>query len=238
MTLSERFRRLTAVQEALFVWGVSFAAIVVTYLAAQGYAKLTATVMFLYLPGLFMRERNEDYATYGVTLRRWKEDLRWFGWVVAVIVPTFFLAFWLWSAVLPHLPARWAHLLSPYVGTPHFQPRLPNRFGEWVIDNLFVVALPEEFFYRGYLQTRLRDAWPRGRVLWGARLGPAFWLTAVLFAVGHLAIFEVWRLAVFFPALLFGWMREKTGTVMGAALFHAFANLYMLWLEASFFGLS
>ena len=41
----------------------------------------------------------------------------------------------------------------------------------------------------------------------------------------------------FFPALIFGWMRERTGTVLGSALFHAFANLYMMILEASFFGL-
>jgi membrane protease YdiL (CAAX protease family) len=68
------------------------------------------------------------------------------------------------------------------------------------------------------------------------RLGPAFWWTAALFALGHLAIFQVRRLGVFFPALLFGWMREKTGTVMGAALVHGVANLLMLMLEASFYG--
>jgi membrane protease YdiL (CAAX protease family) len=99
-----------------------------------------------------------------------------------------------------------------------------------------VVALPEEFFYRGYLQGRLRDLWPEGKRVLGARLGRAFWLTALLFAVGHLAIFQAWRLAVIFPALLFGWMRERTGTVMGAALFHAACNLLALVLEASFFG--
>jgi len=99
-----------------------------------------------------------------------------------------------------------------------------------------VVALPEEFFYRGYLQTRLRDAWPWGRVVLGVRLGPAFFLTAALFALGHLAIFQVWRLGVFFPALLFGFLREKTGTVIGAALFHALCNLAVLVLEASFYG--
>src|SRR5713101_5207743 len=33
------------------------------------------------------------------------------------------------------------------------------------------------------------------------------------------------RLAVFFPALLFGWLREKTGTVLGATLLHAAFNL-------------
>ncbi len=105
-----------------------------------------------------------------------------------------------------------------------------------MIDQLFVVAVPEEFFYRGYLQPRLRDAWPGGVTFLGARLGPAFWLTALLFALGHLAIFEVWRLAVFFPALLFGWMRERSGSVVGGALLHASSNLLMQVLDACFFG--
>ena len=70
----------------------------------------------------------------------------------------------------------------------------------------------------------------------GARLGPAFFLTAALFALGHLAVFDVSRLAVFFPALLFGWLRERTGTVVGACLLHAGCNLYELTLRTSFFG--
>ena len=46
---------------------------------------------------------------------------------------------------------------------------------------------------------------------------------------------QVYRLGVFFPALLFGWMRERTGTVVGAAVLHACCNLLVLVLEASFY---
>ena len=85
------------------------------------------------------------------------------------------------------------------------------------MDELFVTALPEEFFYRGYLQARLSDVWP-GRCArrWACWWDRRSWLTAALFALGHLAIFQGWRLAVFFPALLFGWLRERTGTIVGA----------------------
>jgi membrane protease YdiL (CAAX protease family) len=65
-------------------------------------------------------------------------------------------------------------------------------------------------------------------------VGPAFILTAVLFALGHLAVFQVWRLGVFFPALLFGYMRERTGTVLGSTLLHAIFNLYEMFLRESF----
>lgn len=227
----------TAVGEVLTLWALGFAALLLAFalFGASSATKLVATAGFLYLPLLAMRRRGEDYRDYGVSLRAWREDLRLFLLLCAVVGPLFFLGFWGYVHALPHLPPELAPLLGPLRAPGPFTPRLPDRFGEWVVDQLLVVALPEEFFYRGYVQSRLRDAWPRGRVVLGARLGPAFWLTAALFALGHLAIFQAWRLAVFFPALLFGWMRERTGTVLGAALFHAACNLFQRFLEASFF---
>ncbi|WP_224247945.1 myxosortase MrtX [Hyalangium gracile] len=230
--------RLSAVQEVVVLWAVGFLGIIVSFVLFGGSSipKLVATVGFLYLPLIPMRWRDEDYRDYGLTLRAWRQDVRLFLTFSLIVGPLFFAGFYLWVEVLPHLPSGLARLLSPHVGVAHFTPRLPPRFPEWVIDQLFVVALPEEFFYRGYMQTRLRDAWPHGRKVFGVRLGPAFWLTQVLFALGHLAIFQAWRLSVFFPALLFGWMRERTGTVVGAALFHAACNLFVRFLEVSFFG--
>ena len=233
------FSRLTATQEVLAIWGLSFASILIAFAVfggAKSYAKVVATLGFLYLPVLAMRRRGEDFRDYGLTFRAWREDLKLFLILMAVVTPLYILGFWLFAEAIPLLPREWAHHISPYVERPAFALRLPARFPEWAVDNLLVVALPEEFFYRGYIQSRLRDAWPEGRRFLGARLGRAFWLTAVLFAVGHLAIFETWRLAVVFPALLFGWMRERTGTVIGCALFHAACNLMALVLEASFFG--
>lgn len=228
--------RPTAVQEALGVWAASFAAIIVTFLLAPGYAKLVATISFLYFPLWAMRRRGEDHRDYGVTLAYWRRDLKLFLLLSAIVGPLFVLGFVGFAHLLQALPQDLARLLSPLTGPVRFEPRLPSRFGEWVVDQLFVVALPEEFFYRGFVQTRLKDAWPGGARVLGVRVGPAFLLTAVLFALGHLAIFQVWRLGVFFPALLFGWMRERTGTVVGSALFHAACNLAELVLEASFYG--
>jgi len=230
-----RFPR-TAVQEALAVWAASFLTLLIAFATLPGYAKLVATVTFLYFPLWAMDRRGEDYADYGVTLRRVKSDLKMFAAFAGVVFPLFVLVFVAFFQLLPHLPPELRSLLTPVQGPVAFRPRLPDRFLEWVVDQLFVVALPEEFFYRGFIQTRLRDAWPQGKVLLGARLGPAFWLTAALFALGHLAVFEFWRLGVFFPALLFGWMRERSGTVIAPTLFHASANLLEKVLEASLLG--
>ncbi len=231
-----RISRLSAVQEALALWALCFALVVIAYVFVREQAKLVATVCFLYLPLLAMNGRGEDHAEYGVTFRRWREDLKLFLLLFGITVPLFTLAYVVYAELLLHLPKPLVQLISPYAGPWQFELRLPNRFGEWVVDQLLVVALPEEFFYRGFLLTRLSEAWPQGRTVLGVRVGRAFWVTAILFALGHLAIFEAWRLAVFFPALLFAWMRLRTGTVIGAALYHAGCNLLVKVLDASFYG--
>ncbi|HXX32745.1 MAG TPA: MXAN_2755 family glutamic-type intramembrane protease [Myxococcaceae bacterium] len=227
--------RRQALREALLLWGIAFLAIVVTFTVARSLAKPVATVAFLYLPLWAMRRRGEDYRDYGLTLRAWREDLLLVAAVSLLVLPLFTLGFWGATAVRPHL-SGWAQaFVAPLGGQSRFfHPRLPERFGLWVIDQVFVVALPEEFFYRGYLQARLRQTWPQGARILGATVGPAFLLVALLFALGHLAVFQAWRLAVFFPALLFGYLRERTGTVLGSTLLHALFNFYAAFLELSF----
>jgi membrane protease YdiL (CAAX protease family) len=58
-------------------------------------------------------------------------------------------------------------------------------------------------------------------------VGPGLLATAAIFAVGHLATVQLpARLAVFFPALIFGWLRSKTGGIGASVGFHAFCNVY------------
>ena len=165
--------------------------------------------------------------------------------------------------LLPHLPDSLVSIFTPYGGAlpqvawrlPH--PDLPDPLGcvletlgagrtgtvervlglfLLVLDQFLVVALSEEFFYRGFMQQRLKVVWPEGPVWLGVHLGKGFWLTQALFALGHLAEFHPWRLAVFFPAILFGALRERSGAIAAGAIFHALCNLTIFTLEASAFG--
>jgi hypothetical protein len=96
-----------------------------------------------------------------------------------------------------------------------------------VFGQLVIIALPEEAFYRGYLQSRLDEALPgRIRIL-GATVGPALIVTSVIFALGHFAtIREPARLAVFFPSLVFGWLRARTKGIGASVAFHASCNIF------------
>ncbi|HUM12915.1 MAG TPA: MXAN_2755 family glutamic-type intramembrane protease [Myxococcaceae bacterium] len=216
-------------RQALLLWAVAFAAVVtVSLLAPPPWAKVTAVVAFLYLPLAAMRETGEDARDYGVTLARWRTDVLLALGLLVVVAPLFVLGYEAWLG----------HVLGRAPGGPPpglaFHPRIPPGYG-WsnLVDELFVTALPEEFFYRGWLQGRLKRVWPGGARIAGVVVGPAFLVVAALFAVGHLAIFQASRLLVFFPALLFGWLRERTGTVVGSTLFHAGCNVLAKLAAAS-----
>jgi membrane protease YdiL (CAAX protease family) len=81
--------------------------------------------------------------------------------------------------------------------------------------NLLLVALPEEVFFRGYLYDAFEEA---GR----EPVVPV----ALLFAIGHFVISpSPFRLLTFFPALLLGWGRKKSGNVYVPTAVHFLYNL-------------
>jgi hypothetical protein len=77
-------------RQALLLWAVAFAAIVVvSVLAPPPWAKVTAVVAFLYLPLAAMRRTGEDARDYGVTLAEWPLDVLLALGMLAVIAPLF-----------------------------------------------------------------------------------------------------------------------------------------------------
>jgi membrane protease YdiL (CAAX protease family) len=117
---------------------------------------------------------------------------------------------------------------------PHLSFHLAWTGGQLVdeaVGQLLLIALPEEAFYRGYLQTRLDDALPFRVNVIGAKVGVGLVLASAVFALGHVAtIRDAARLAVFFPSLVFGWLRVRTGGVGASVVFHAACNLFSLAL--------
>ncbi len=116
-------------------------------------------------------------------------------------------------------------------GLPLRQEKNPGWLFWLLAIHLIVVAIPEELFYRGYIQQRLNEVFRGGIEIFGARLGTSIFLSSALFALGHLiSIPAPYRLAVFFPSLLFGWLREKTGSIIAPVILHASSNVLLLCL--------
>jgi len=111
-----------------------------------------------------------------------------------------------------------------------------------ILGHFFFAGLPEEIFFRGYVQPLLaaRLEGPARRIL-GVPLSRAIAGAAALFALTHLAfepqpfsLVGAGRLLTFFPGLLFGALREETGDIVAPALFHALANASLGFLQAGY----
>lgn len=144
------------------------------------------------------------------------KSLRTFALAAAVIFPLFFVA---------------AHFYQTLLFDLHFTTRtLKWSWSEFAIQ-ILLIALPEEFFFRGYLQSALATRFPKRFRPLGLKVLEVSWavpLTCLIFAASHSIItFRWWHFAIFFPSLVFGWLRDRTGGLLAPVLFHAASNLVM-----------
>ena len=93
-----------------------------------------------------------------------------------------------------------------------------------------VAAIPEEFFFRGYIQEHVFAKY-NFRILKIVSLKNLF--TSILFGLVHaLAFLDITRAATFFPSLLFGLFTEKSrGRIFYSISFHVVSNIlaFILW---------
>jgi membrane protease YdiL (CAAX protease family) len=169
-------------------------------LGMLGAVPALAAIIFVALPVLVLDRRGRPYARYGFTYDHPVRDSVWALLLALAVFPPI-------VAGLYVFPQLWG--LSSF----DFSWRWPQGYPMAVLDTLLVVALPEEVFYRGYLMSRLDDA---------------LLLQAVAFALGHYLVdFAPARLLVVFPALAFGWLRARTGSIVGPTVLHAASNAFM-----------
>lgn len=94
---------------------------------------------------------------------------------------------------------------------------------------LITAALPEEWFFRGYLQQRT-----------GNKLKSVF-LVSILFSISHaISVTPLQGLLVFIPSLVFGYIYLLSRDILLVIMLHLLSNLlyqlYFLDLIANYFG--
>lgn len=200
-------RRYQPIAEAL-------ALLAVTFPLAVG---LRMPTLWFLTPLALITFAKRPYQTYGLTWERPGS----IGFHVAVVSAVF----------LPYMIGHYA--LARWWSGASFHFRLPSEFFESVIDQVLVIALGEEFFFRGYLQTECDRVFGRPYRWFGVDCGPGLPLAAALFAVCHVVFGGPARLIVFFPGLLYGWLRARTPTIVVPVAYHAVSNLLMSVMLAS-----
>ncbi len=112
---------------------------------------------------------------------------------------------------------------------------IPDDIVETLLKNTFLVGLPEELFYRGFLETRLERLWP---TRWAPLLIPisrTVILASFLFALGHfVGEWNPARLGPFFPAFLFSACARTSGSIAGAVVLHGLSNAFSAILMAGY----
>jgi len=220
-------------REAVTAWGAVIGGLALLQLlveflpALKGVVGAIAVAAFLYVPLRLLERRGQDAHDAGWRFDRLRQDLVWSLAVCAIVLPAFGALFVLFARWFAYLPPEMRHWIAPYGRVRPFRLEVPLswQFAGQVAGNA-AVAFSEEFFYRGYMTLRFEERW---------RPLPSAVAAAGLFAVGHLLTPAPWRLAVFFPALLFAWVRYRTGTIVGASIAHFLCNVWLLVLERSMF---
>jgi membrane protease YdiL (CAAX protease family) len=155
------------------------------------------------LGGLMLHDRRGTFSAFGLSA------MVLIAVTLGVLVPYAFGYRW------------WRNLMGPVQWAYAWQGMFRDAPGQ-----VLMVALPEEAFFRGYLQTALDRQFVTKVRVFGAQVGFGLLISSAVFALGHvLTRPHPERLAVFVPSLLFGWMRARTGGVGAPILFHAACNL-------------
>lgn len=192
---------------------------------------IAAPLLFMYAPVLVCRLRGVDSWSYPLAVPAlrdgavWRRAFGWAGLFIVLTTPPFLLGYHGWHV--------W--ILGSVDPAHNWPVALPANLLLLVGYHLFFVAIPEEMFYRGYLQTRIDEAFAgRARML-GTMVGPGLILATVLFAFGHsIVVFRAWHIAIIVPGLAFAWLRARTGDVMAGAFFHAWCNVLVTTLDVAY----
>jgi hypothetical protein len=118
------------------------------------------------------------------------------------------------------------------LGVIHFAPRLPLSVFSWLGANFFLVTIPEEAFFRGFIQ--------RESYLWFGKTPlaacGAICIGSIFFVLVHLAWVGSFPFLclIFAASLLYGALYQWTGTIESSILCHFFFNVIHFLLLAPF----
>lgn len=209
--------------EAIGMWLVTAVAISAAVHGglSDTWVSVVKSLALIYLPlALLLATRPRELDRFGLHTDHVRVSLAVFAVVSVVTLIPFWSANHAWETqVLDHT----------------FRLRMPKDLLPLIAGEVLAVALPEEVFYRGYLQTRLDEAMPARRRILGADVGWALPVSSAIFVLGHMAVRPAaWQLGIFFPSLVFGWLRIRTNSLVAPILYHALCNVGMFILQRSY----
>jgi len=172
-------------------------------------------VLYFALPLAFLKWRGNSFSSLGFSLANWRQNLKIAGIILACMaIPSVFM-----------IGDTASLILSGKIGLIQAIP----AFLLYFIHNIARSGLPEEFFYRVFVQTRLSQ-------ILKSRLGGIL-ITSLLFGLVHIpnvmqwypemTLSEAFCSAFFmqcFIGLIFGFIWERTRNLIPGVLVHSGIN--------------
>lgn len=179
------------------------------------YGSLTAVIL-IYLPFFIASYKRQNIDYWKWDKENVMKSLKYFAVASLVIFPLSFLVNHYYQKL--------------FFGLDFVNHPAPHWI-TYALTQVLLVGFPEEFFFRGYMQENLSQVYPPQQRVFGAPFGKAQIYTCLIFAFSHsLITIQWWHMFIFFPALVFAWLKEKTGTIWAPTLFHAASNLFSYWV--------
>ncbi len=112
--------------------------------------------------------------------------------------------------------------IASATGAVHWQYKLPSFFFPRTLNNFIFISIPEEAFYRGFLQHELAHYLSHKKG--GGWL--ALFFTSLIFTLAHIYWSPTLPILafVFLASLLYGWVYMKSGKIESAILCHFLLN--------------
>ncbi len=176
---------------------------------------LFIAIMFLYAPNYICQWRKRRLPNFvDQTVHDYMRSFYIASIAAIIVFPLFFIGVHMWQSFLFPTLSFTFQLLPDVLLFSLYQ--------------VILVALPEEYYFRGYFQTSLNAVFEKKWRILGVHLGWSWIITSIVFAFAHTMItFRWWHFSIFFPGLLFGYLREKTGRITASIICHALSNILM-----------
>lgn len=180
---------------------------------------------FNFSPGLFfggaavlvLLVTRRDFRLYGLGMPGVRNLAAWIFAVVAAVLYVF-----------------------PLLAFLHFDPEPWHGFLKYA-GFVLAVAVGEEVFFRGYMQSRLNGVFGRPWRVWGVSFGAGLVVASLVFGVlhglntvdyfhGHFHFAWGWAALTVVTGMLFGVIREATESVWPAVVVHGLLDVWVIAL--------
>lgn len=209
---------------ALFLWATTMLAIrfidAVPLALVQENSLLVTAILQIYVPVIWGLNKGHKLDYWVLPQKQVWPTVKWFLICALLFYPV--------VALGNHFYQQW------FFGNAYHAGHMKD-FWIYMLTHILVVAFPEEFFFRGFLTDAFRQKFTSRFSVFGASFSWADVSVCLIFAFSHsLITLRWWHIFIFFPSLVFAWLRHKTGSIWASVLFHGFSNVLAYWFAAHY----